>query len=160
MLRLNRTTEYGIFALRYLDQKGESASASAREIADQFGLPFDITAKTLQRLKDSGLIASAQGSRGGYKLQRRLEQVNLGEFLELMEGPQAVVACAGHEGPACEYSNRCEIDGVLRRLNGRIQAMLSTVMLSEFAANQNPMTRHPAVLADFTTGLQAHEVKA
>ena len=85
MLRLNRTTEYGIFALRHLDQKGLGESASAREIADQFGLPFDITAKTLQRLKDAGLIASAQGSRGGYKLQRSLDEVNLAEFLDMME---------------------------------------------------------------------------
>lgn len=135
MLRLNRTTEYGIFALRHLDQKGPDESASAREIADQFGLPFDITAKTLQRLKDSGLIASAQGSRGGYKLQRPLSQIHLAEFLDLMEGPQNVVACADEESPSCEYSGRCQIHGVLRGLNGRIKAMLSTVLLSEFSSS-------------------------
>lgn len=144
MLRLNRTTEYGIFALRYLDQKGSGASASAREIADQFGLPFDITAKTLQRLKDAGLIASAQGSRGGYKLQRSLDEVNLAELLDMMEGPQTVVACAerdSHEpGLSCEYSERCQISGVLKVLNTRLKAVLATVKLSEFSAAEMPAT--------------------
>ena len=142
MLRLHRTAEYGIFALRHLDQKGLGESASAREIADQFGLPFDITAKTLQRLKDAGLIASAQGSRGGYKLQRSLDEVNLAEFLDMMEGPQTVVACAEREAhdpsPACEYSERCQISGGLRVLNTRLKAVLATVKLSEFSAAEMP----------------------
>ena len=142
MLRLNRTTEYGIFALRHLDQKGSGESASAREIADHFGLPFDITAKTLQRLKDAGLIASAQGSRGGYKLQRSLDDVNLAEFLDMIEGPQTVVACAERDPhdltPSCEYSERCQISGVLKVLNTRLKAVLATVKLSEFSAAEMP----------------------
>ena len=164
MLRLNRTTEYGIFALRHLDQKGSGESASAREIADQFGLPFDITAKTLQRLKEAGLIASAQGSRGGYKLQRQLQDVNLAEFLDLMEGPQTVVACAERENhehsteaaSPCEYSDRCQISGVLRVLNTRLKSVLATVKLSEFAADSsaNHFSR-PA-----TAGQSSAEVRA
>ena len=137
MLRLNRTTEYGLIALRHLSQKSaESAvcpAASAREIAALYGLPFDITAKTLQRLKETGLIDSAQGARGGYKLGRPLESTSLAEFLDLMEGPQNVVACVDDDAPACEYTPRCQIDGVLRGLNGQIRALLSGVMLSKFA---------------------------
>lgn len=148
MLRLNRTTEYAIFALRYLSLKGSDESASAREIADHFGLPFDITAKTLQRLKDAGLIASAQGSRGGYKLQRDLEQVSLAEFLDLMEGSHGVVACADVEAQSasgCEYSGRCQISGVLKALDSRLKSMLATVKLSEFAAES---THLPSSLSD------------
>src|SRR3954467_14490649 len=94
MIKLNRTTEYGLMALRHMSRKRAEVT-SAREIADTYGLPFEITAKTLQRLKDTGLIQSAQGARGGYTLQRPLGEVNLAEFLNLMEGPQSVVACAG-----------------------------------------------------------------
>jgi len=139
MLRLNRTTEYGLIALRHLAHKAKAgAASSAREVADHYGLPFDITAKTLQRLKDAGLIESAQGSRGGYKLDRELTQVSLAEFLDLMEGPQNVVACAGHEAPACEYSDRCQIDGVLRGLNAQIRDLISKVMLSQFVEAAAP----------------------
>src|SRR3954447_14140677 len=93
MIKLNRTTEYGLMALRHMSRK-RSEVTSAREIADSYGLPFEITAKTLQRLKDTGLIQSAQGARGGYTLQRPLSEVSLAEFLHLMEGQQSVVACA------------------------------------------------------------------
>ena len=73
MIKLNRTTEYGLMALRHMSRKQASGGVtSAREVADSYGLPFEITAKTLQRLRDTGLIQSAQGARGGYTLQRSL----------------------------------------------------------------------------------------
>src|SRR4051812_19412287 len=119
MIKLNRTTEYGLMALRHMSRKKESDPSevtSAREIADSYGLPFEITAKTLQRLKDTGLIHSAQGARGGYTLQRSLQEITLAEFLKLMEGPQAVVACMGPsqssdsaKNGSCEYNAKCEI---------------------------------------------------
>src|ERR1700749_4157303 len=95
MIKLNRTTEYGLMALRHMSRKDSSAFTSAREVSDLFGLPFEITAKTLQRMRDTGLIQSAQGARGGYTLERPLRDISLARFLELMEGPQAVGACAG-----------------------------------------------------------------
>lgn len=140
MLKLNRTTEYGLIALRHLSQREEGAASSAREIADVYGLPFDILAKTLQRLKDSGMIQSAQGARGGYKLQRSLDQVTLAEFLELMEGSTSVVACAEDtaQDPSCEYQGRCQIHGIMRGLNSRLRSFLSGIRLSEFAAQAAP----------------------
>jgi Rrf2 family protein len=139
MIRLNRTTEYGLMALRHMSRKYSSDPSevtSAREIADSYGLPFEITAKTLQRLKDTGLIQSAHGARGGYTLQRSLSEVSLAEFLELMEGPQAVVACAGsseHKSTECEYGSHCEIKQLMKQLNTRVFSFLSGIPLADLA---------------------------
>ena len=140
MIRLNRTTEYGLIALRHISRKNDSIPGevtSAREIADCYGLPFEITAKTLQRLKETGLIHSAQGARGGYTLHRSLNDISLAEFLELMEGPQAVVLCASSEpdshSPSCEYGGRCEIRGWMNALNHKILNFLSHIPLAELA---------------------------
>jgi Rrf2 family protein len=124
MLKLNRTTEYGLIALSHLSQKALGEAASAREMADLYGLPFDILAKTLQRLKDAGLVQSAQGARGGYRLQRELTQVTLSEFLELMEGNTSVVACAERLSDSlsdCEFHSRCRIQGMMRGLDSRLK---------------------------------------
>ncbi len=145
MLKMNRTTEYGLIALRHMNRKGLSSHAvtSAREISDTYGFPFEITAKTLQRLKDVGLIGSEQGARGGYALKRTLQDVTLEEFLNLMEGPQAVVACTGEslvprEQPGlsragCEYGGKCEIKQVMNTLNDRFKTFLGGIRLAEIA---------------------------
>ncbi len=142
MIRLNRTTEYGLLALSHMSNKqalDDASVTSAREVADSYGLPFEILAKTLQRLKDTGLIHSAQGARGGYTLQKPLAEITLAEFLDLMEGPQAVVACAS--GPKemaspCELNPRCGIHGPMQQLNTRVVGFLSSIRLSEIAGTQ------------------------
>src|SRR4051794_9651962 len=107
-------------AISYIRGKSQGEVSSAREIADSFDLPFEILAKTLQRLKDMGIIASSYGTRGGYVLARDLNTINLADFLSLMEGPVSVVACAKpatekkpesaeHHGCGCEYVTSCNI---------------------------------------------------
>lgn len=139
MIRLNRTTEYGLMALRHMSRKQSKKPTeftSAREIADSYGLPFEITAKTLQRLVQTGLIQAAYGAKGGYTLLCSLDKVSLAEFLQLMEGPQAIVACAEGETShvnTCEYETRCELKQLMGRLNARIFQFLSGIPLAEFA---------------------------
>jgi Rrf2 family protein len=151
MIKLNRTSEYGLMALRHMSRKSPVVT-SAREIADSYGLPFEITAKTLQRLKDSGLIQSAQGARGGYTLNRALEDISLSEFLRLMEGEQSIVACAsgavGAEPTGCEYTGKCELKHLMGGLNARVQAFLSSIQLSEIAGpTLAPAQNSPSPLA-------------
>jgi Rrf2 family protein len=143
MLKINRTTEYGLMALRHMSRKADAAEVtSAREVSDSYGIPFEITAKTLQRLKDTGLIQSAQGARGGYTLLKPLDQVSLAEFLRLMEGPQSVVLCSHVQAPrgaspqpdgncGCEYNERCEIKDGMSNLNRRLLRMFSEIRLTE-----------------------------
>jgi Rrf2 family protein len=154
MIKLNRTTEYGLMALRHMNQKSKDGSefTSAREVADAFGLPFEITAKTLQRMKETGLIQSAQGARGGYILQRKLEEITLAEFLDMMEGPQGVVACSSHapveavaaqeNACGCAYHGKCEIRGFMSNLNTKVRSFLTGIRLtdlsdSDFRSNFN-----------------------
>jgi Rrf2 family protein len=147
MIRLNRTTEYGLMALRHMSRKPSDDVTSAREIADAYGLPFEITAKTLQRLKDKGLIESAYGAKGGYTLKRPLAQVSFAEYLELLEGPQAIVACTLESScpssaesavlsDSCEYGCRCEIKHVMNRINAQLFRFLSEIRLDEFTAEE------------------------
>ncbi len=164
MIKMNRTTEYGLVALRHIARKNATdprGVTSAREIADYYGLPFEITAKTLQRLKDYDLIQSEQGARGGYSLKRPLSEVTLAEFLRLMEGSHAVVTCTSTSSPAaeggkkkscgCEYLPRCEIRGLMTNLNSRVTDFLAGIRLSEIVnglpeielAIEQPKEMHP-----------------
>lgn len=138
MLRLNRTTEYGLIALRYMSLKKSELNdshSSAREIADLFHLPFEITAKTLQRLKDCGFIDSAYGARGGYLLKKPLIEISLSDFLRAMEGGANLVQCADHHGKSsgsCEYQPRCEIQYSMSGIQARLWQFFSTIYLDEF----------------------------
>jgi Rrf2 family protein len=137
MFKLNRTTEYSLMALRHMSRKHAKDPlevTSAREISDFYGLPFEITAKTLLRLKDSGLLQAAHGAKGGYTLHRSLGDISLAEFLDLMEGQQSLVACSGesdHQVSECEYEGRCEIKSLMGKLNQKVIGFLSGIPLAD-----------------------------
>ena len=141
MLKLNRTTEYGLMALSYIRGKASGELTSAREIATNFDLPFEILAKTLQRLKEQGLITSTYGTRGGYVLSKDLTKINLLDFLRVMEGPVGVVSCVtttsipsearNAENNCCEYSGSCSIRPIMSHLNDRMYEFMSRISLDE-----------------------------
>lgn len=147
MLKLNRTTEYGLMALTYIRGKNQGELTSAREIADHFELPFEILAKTLQRLKDQGLIASTYGTRGGYVLARDLKTLDMAEFLTMMEGHVAVVACQSAElqSQDCGYQGSCNISKTMQTLNDRFQEFLHRISVEE-------LTRSPGEFRPASAG--------
>jgi hypothetical protein len=50
MLRLSKKTDYAPLALQHLASEGTPGTASARAIAERFGIPFELLAKILQQL--------------------------------------------------------------------------------------------------------------
>ena len=70
MLRLSKKADYALMAMKHLALRGDRGSSSAREIAEQYDIPIELMAKVLQRLVRRGLLASQQGTRGGYQLAR------------------------------------------------------------------------------------------
>lgn len=135
MIRLNKATEYGLMALNYMESYSP-AKKSAREIAEHLKLPFEITAKTLQRLKETGFVESTQGTNGGYTLTRPLQQFTLGELVEAIEGPQSLVACLSEAKSECGHTSGCEIKNPLTKVNNRIHELLRSIKLSEVIDGQ------------------------
>lgn len=151
MVKLNRITEYGLISLSYLrTTEALNTATSAREIADRFHLPFEILAKTLQRLKEAKIIASTYGTRGGYVLSCDLNKLSLEEFVSHMEGPVQVVSCSStnpdhcetHATKPCEYSQHCSIQPTMDLLNTRVQEFMKNITIEELTRNppQAPST--------------------
>lgn len=133
MIKLQRTTEYALLALKHIlksNQLPGSPSVSAREIAEAYHLPFEITAKTLQRLRDQRVIRSTQGVKGGYRLNSDLKVLGLGEFLTMIEGEQALVGCVSAESP-CEYTMGCSLKPVMNALHKKIMSFLNTMSVED-----------------------------
>ena len=74
MLRLSKKADYALMAMKHLATRTDLASASAREIAEEYDIPVELMAKVLQRLARRGLLTSHQGTRGGYRLARGAER--------------------------------------------------------------------------------------
>src|SRR5918993_2102142 len=136
MLRLSKKADYALIAMKHLAQKG-GRSTSAREIAEQYGIPIELMAKVLQRLVRTGLLISTQGTRGGYTLGRGAATISVADVIQAIDGPLTVTACST-EAENCDQYGKCSIRDPLWRIKDRILAALATCSLQEVAADPPP----------------------
>jgi Rrf2 family protein len=145
MLRLSKKADYALIAMKHLAVRGDAGSqgaSSAREIAEQYGIPIELMAKVLQRLVRRGLLLSHQGTRGGYHLARRPGQISVADVIQAIEGPVTVTACTTDEGQ-CEQFSKCNVRDPLFKVRDRILAALGECTIAELAADTPPVPQAP-----------------
>jgi Rrf2 family protein len=136
LLRLSKKADYALMAVRHLALKTGPASASAREIAEQYDIPIELMAKVLQRLVRAGLLSSTQGTRGGYTLSRPSAAISVADVIQAIDGPFTVTACSSEKND-CEQYSKCSIRDPLWQIRERIAATLGTVSIAEMAAESD-----------------------
>ena len=148
MLRLSKKADYALMAVRHLALPDGPSSASAREIAEEYGIPLELMAKVLQRLVRAGLLSSTQGARGGYMLSRLPAAISVSDVIQAIDGPFMVTACST-DNDDCDQYSKCSVRDPLWQIRERIVATLDTVTIAEMAADsdavQAPMA-HAAVI--------------
>jgi Rrf2 family protein len=137
MLRLSKKADYALIAMKHLAMRPDTASASAREIAEQYDIPVELMAKVLQRLVRRGLLASHQGTRGGYRLGRAPVAISVADVIQAIDGPLTVTACST-DAENCDQYGKCSIRDPLWRIKDRILAALATCSLQEVATDPPP----------------------
>ena len=80
MLKISRKVEYALIALRHLQGLKKEELASAKELADSYGVPKELLAKVLQRLAKKNIVDAVKGPHGGYRLAIDPERMKLTEF--------------------------------------------------------------------------------
>jgi Rrf2 family protein len=155
MLRLSKKADYALMAMKHLALRGDRGSSSAREIAEQYDIPIELMAKVLQRLVRGGLLASHQGTRGGYQLARLAAQISVADVIQAIDGPVTVTACSTDEGSTCDQFAKCNVRDPLRRVRERIAAALGECTIAELASDVTPPPRaaHAMVVSRSSAGL-------
>jgi Rrf2 family protein len=143
MLRLSKKADYALIAMKHLAIRPDSASASAREIAEQYDIPVELMAKVLQRLARRGLVTSHQGTRGGYRLSKAPSVISVADIIQAIDGPLTVTACST-EAENCDQYAKCSVRDPLWRIRERILSALATCSLQEVSSEAPPMTNEEA----------------
>ena len=88
-------------------------------------------------LKKAGLVKSARGPKGGYKLSRAASEISFGEIVRSMEGPIALVSCASVNFYApcgdCHDEATCAIRRAFAILRDQSTQVLDSISLAEGA---------------------------
>ena len=135
MFALTKKTGYALVAMSHLAGLSEGKLASAREIAKLFSVPVSLLMNVLKELAAAGYVESVRGSRGGYRLACRPEEVSLAEIIGQLEGPPRLAECitdqAGEDECTCQVMANCPIFDPVHRVHRRLNDFLKEVTLAE-----------------------------
>src|SRR6185369_10279077 len=114
MLRLSKKADYALMAMKHLATHTDTASTSARAIAEEYNIPIELLAKVLQQL-----------ARRGYTLSKAPIAISVADIIQAIDGPLTVTACSTDD-EQCEQFTRCNVRDPLWRIKDRILSALAS----------------------------------
>ncbi|MEV6279814.1 Rrf2 family transcriptional regulator [Nocardia sp. NPDC051832] len=114
--------EWGLHCCMALAWLEDLAPISTARLAEMFELPPEYLKKRLQPLVREGILESAPGARGGYRLGRAPERITVMDVVGAVEGRTEAFRCteirrrgAGALAAKSEFAEPCGITTALRR---------------------------------------------
>ena len=135
MLKLTKKADYGLIALKHLAVNSGEASASAKAIAECYGIPLPLLAKILQKLTKLGMLQSVAGTNGGYRLARSATSITALEVIRAIDGPIILTNCFTAHGE-CDQSEKCNVREPLRKVHEGILNLLNTITISDMSKDE------------------------
>ena len=129
MLKLTRKVEYALISLRHMQGKSTDSISSTKEIANHYNIPVEILAKTLQHMAKEKIIEAINGPRGGYRIKAKLNNINLVEFFEKVEGPLGLSDC--FYDASCMQIKHCNIRTPIQRINDNMINMFRSMSVED-----------------------------
>ena len=118
-------------ALQHLAKRGNVATA--REISDAAGIPYDLLAKIMLSLKREGIIDSYQGVRGGYALLFSPDSISLSRVVRALDAETSVTECISASGDheTCSMTHTCTIKSPMNKLQQRMEESVGNMTIAE-----------------------------
>jgi Rrf2 family protein len=145
-MKITSQEEYGLRCLLRVAQAGDGNSVTLPEVATAEGLSVPYAAKMLSGLRQAGLIESARGRAGGYRLARPAQDIGLGSLLLLLGEPlfDEPGYCERHAGSAaggaCVHTGACSLRGLWHTLEQWLRAALDQITLADLCQSEGRIT--------------------
>jgi FeS assembly SUF system regulator len=139
MLRISKLTDYGTLILVHLAGGKSGQLHPASDVAEATHLALPTVQKLLKILTRYGLVESARGAEGGYRLAKAADQITAAEILDSLEGPVALTECS-HDDGQCELESNCQVGSAWQKISLAIRSAMSNIRLSDL---RNPPEEFP-----------------
>ncbi|VVT13100.1 SUF system Fe-S cluster assembly regulator [Sphingomonas sp. EC-HK361] len=134
-MRLSSLADYAVVMMTAAARHcGASGRLNATLLAGQTGVPLPTAQKLVSRLSAAGLLESARGTGGGFRLARPPAAISLADIVEAVEGPIAMTACVEEGRHDCAIEENCRVKPHWNVVNGAVRGALAGVSLASLSA--------------------------
>ncbi len=136
---LSKTGRYALMATLEIARRGRDAGPAeaepvrAAELAGELGIPPNYLAKILHQLGRAGVITSARGPHGGFRLARSADELRLEAVIDPVVPSLREVDCLLGR-PACRDDDPCAVHEHWRAVTDHLRQFLHETTLADLLA--------------------------
>lgn len=136
MLKLGKKAQYALVALFHLDRIEPGSRASTHDLSERYDIPEPHLGKVLQRMSRAGILKAVKGVRGGYELERPLEDLRLGDLMSALEPEGRRPRPQSHT--VLSVFPSCYVQGLAREVERRAIRHLHDMALTDLLEHLDP----------------------
>jgi Rrf2 family protein len=134
---LSRSQQYGLMALIDLASRPDEF-VLCRDLADKLDTPFAYLCKLMQQFAHAGLVHSARGRGGGYRLAKPAAEINIRQIMAIIDGGSVERECLlGLQ--TCADDHACALHCDWRPVKDGLLQLLDHQTLDRIAGQASPL---------------------
>ena len=100
-MKFTKATNYALHTMLFLAAAAPDKHVGVQQLAERQAVSPTYLSKILTKLVKAGMIESASGANGGYRLKRNWEDISFLDIIHAIEGTASLFDCDFDHGPDC-----------------------------------------------------------
>jgi Rrf2 family transcriptional regulator, iron-sulfur cluster assembly transcription factor len=140
-VELNTRGRYAVTAMADLARYGACGALALPIIAERTQISLAYLEQLFLKLRRAGLVESARGRSGGYRLSRPANAITVADIMAAVDEDTRMTRCGGEAAKPCIPGQRCLTHVLWDALGDQIAAFLESVTLQEVLDGIPPAKR-------------------
>lgn len=126
-MKYSQATDYALHAMLYMVTAPADKPVGVSFLAEKLGVSPTYLSKMMTKLVKAGLIQSAPGAGGGYRLRRNQDDISFLDVIQAIEGTASMFECT------LQHGSECLIQQVVVEAENRLEQYLASRKLADVA---------------------------
>ncbi|MEO8481515.1 MAG: Rrf2 family transcriptional regulator [Acidobacteriota bacterium] len=148
-MRLTKVSDYSLRVLLYLAVHPDRP-VSIGEMSRAYRVSSHLVVKVVGLLVEDGTVTTVRGRRGGLRLNKSPDAINVGALVRRTENTWDVVECFSRETNTCPIAPACGLKSALTRAQRAFTGVLDEYTLADFLPRAREVKRLLRVSLDLS----------
>ncbi len=129
-MKFSKATDYALHIMLFMGSAARDGKLiGVQQLAEHQGVSPTYLSKILTKLVKAGMVESASGANGGYRLKRNWENISFLDIIHAIEGTASLFDCGLNHGP------ECQVQRVMVAAEEEMETYLRSQKISELIKN-------------------------
>jgi Rrf2 family transcriptional regulator, iron-sulfur cluster assembly transcription factor len=136
-MKLSTKGRYAVMAMADIASSGGESHVSLAEISQRQEISQEYLEQIFAKLRKCGLVESARGPGGGYKLARDMEDIRIADIVLAADEPLQITRCQGDAIEGCVAGGQCLTHDLWSSLGRQVYSFLAAITLGDVVNKRN-----------------------